>query len=222
MDAARRLAVVFLDPRDGFSSPSGSINRAFCRDMSHLQIELVPSGVGAMYARFRYHNEREAAIEYGDIFMDDVRISLGQEETAARAPARVHPWCALIWASPFPAEHVNPIGIRAAFTKVGELLEVDPLCLMGSNLSAARAIVSLNDPAARSLAQQGRRRHSHPRSGRGQSLATWELLRQRHLHPLFCSATPAPVLPLPAPAPWATCGSARRRDLVPTLPWGRW
>jgi hypothetical protein len=116
--------------------------------MPHLQIELVPSGMGAMYARFRSHHEREAAIEYGDIFMDDVRISLGREETAARAPARVHPWCALIWASPFPAEHVNPIGIRAAFTKVGELLEVDPLCLMGSDLSAVRAILSLIDPAA--------------------------------------------------------------------------
>jgi hypothetical protein len=147
MDAARRLAVIFLDPPRGFSSPSGSISRVFCRDMPHLQIELVPSGVGAMYARFHSHHEREAAIEYGDIFMDDVRISLGREETVARAPARVHPWCALIWASPYPVEHVNPIGIRAAFTKVGELLEVDPLCLMGSDLSAVCAIVSLNDPA---------------------------------------------------------------------------
>jgi hypothetical protein len=87
MEAAWRLAVVYLDPIDRFSSPSQSIGRALCRDMPHLQIELVPSGLGAMYARFRSHGEREAAIEYGDIFLDDVRISLECEETAARVPA---------------------------------------------------------------------------------------------------------------------------------------
>jgi hypothetical protein len=116
--------------------------------MPHLQIELVPSGLGAMYARFRSHEEREAAIKYGDIFLDDVRISLAREETAARVPARALPWCALIWASPFPVEHANPIGIRAAFAKVGELLEIDPLCLLGSDLTAVRAVVALRDPSA--------------------------------------------------------------------------
>jgi hypothetical protein len=146
MDAARRLAVVFTDPPSGFSAPAGGIGLALCRALPELQIELVPSGVGAMYARFRSHHERELAIEHGDIFYDDVRIFLGREETAARAPRRNYK-CALIWASPFPAEHVNPLGIRMAFAKVGQLLEIDPLCLVGADMAAVRAVVALEDPA---------------------------------------------------------------------------
>jgi hypothetical protein len=99
-----------------------------------------------MYARFCTHADRENAIAHSDIVLDDVRIFLGQEETVARAPAHRYQ-CALIWASPFPAEHVNPLGIRMAFAKVGQLLEIDPLCLLGSDLAAVRAVVALEDPA---------------------------------------------------------------------------
>jgi hypothetical protein len=99
-----------------------------------------------MYARFRSPAAQEAAIAHGDFFFDDVRISLGREEISGRAPPREF-LCALIWASPFPAEHFNPDGIRAAFAKVGELLEVDPLNLSGADMSAVRAVVALEDPA---------------------------------------------------------------------------
>jgi hypothetical protein len=146
MDAARRLAIVFTDPPSGFPAPAGGIGLALCRVLPELQIELVPSGIGAMYARFRTHHEREMSIEHGDIFYDDVHIFLGREETAARAPQRNYK-CALIWASPFPAEHVNPLGIRMAFAKVGQLLEIDPLCLIGTDLAAVCAVVALEDPA---------------------------------------------------------------------------
>jgi hypothetical protein len=99
-----------------------------------------------MYARFHSHADREEAIACGDIVLDDMCIFLGREESMARAPARNYQ-CALIWASPFPAEHVNPLGIHMAFTKVGQLLEIDPLCLIGTDLAAIRAVVALEDPA---------------------------------------------------------------------------
>jgi hypothetical protein len=99
-----------------------------------------------MYARFRTPAAREAAIAHGDFFFDNVRISLGREEISGCAPPREF-LCALIWASPFRAEHFNPCGIRSAFTKVGELLEVDPLNLSGADMSAVRAVVALEDPA---------------------------------------------------------------------------
>jgi hypothetical protein len=127
-------------------SPLNSVSRAFCCELPRLQVELVPSGVEAMYARFRSPAAREAAIAHGDFFYDDVRILLGREEISGRAPPREF-LCTLIWASPFPAEHFNPGGIRAAFAKVGELLEVDPLNLSSADLSAVRAIVALEDPA---------------------------------------------------------------------------
>jgi hypothetical protein len=31
--------------------------------------------------------------------------------------------------------------------KVGQLVEIDPLCLIGNNLSAVRAVVALKDPS---------------------------------------------------------------------------
>jgi hypothetical protein len=104
MVEARRLAIVYLDPPHGFLMPFSSVSRAFCCELLRLQVELVPSGVGAMYARFRTPAAREAAIAHGDFFFDNVRISLGREEISGCAPPREF-LCALIWASPFPAEH---------------------------------------------------------------------------------------------------------------------
>jgi hypothetical protein len=146
MEAAHRLAVVFTDPPSGFSAPAGGIGLALCRALLQLQIELVPSGIGAMYARFRSDADREEAIACGDIVFDDVHIFLGREESVARVPARNFQ-CALIWASSFPAERVNSLGIRMALAKVGQLLEIDPLCLIGTDLAAVRAVVALEDPA---------------------------------------------------------------------------
>jgi hypothetical protein len=45
--------------------------------------------------RFRSHAKREAAIEHGDIFFEDVWIFLCRKEIAARAPAHVYK-CVLI------------------------------------------------------------------------------------------------------------------------------
>jgi hypothetical protein len=56
---------------------------------------LFPLGISATYTRFRSHAEREAAIEHGDIFFEDVRIFLCREEIAASAPVRVYK-CVLI------------------------------------------------------------------------------------------------------------------------------
>jgi hypothetical protein len=62
LEAACRLAVVWLDPPDGFESNSRSITAALFDAMSHLQFELVASGVGASYVRFRSHVSRERAM----------------------------------------------------------------------------------------------------------------------------------------------------------------
>nr|XP_051212170.1 uncharacterized protein LOC127329753 [Lolium perenne] len=135
MLAVRRLAVVYLDPPDGFSAPMGAVGLAFCQHLPRLQIELVPSGIGAMYARFRSPAERDSAVEHGSIVHDGVSISLAREENAARASPEQY-MCAFIWASPFPPEHVSFEGVRAAFANFGKLLEVDLLNLSGADLSA--------------------------------------------------------------------------------------
>jgi hypothetical protein len=44
---ARRLAVVYLDPPNGFLSSHASITAALFDNLHHLQFECVPSGQGA-------------------------------------------------------------------------------------------------------------------------------------------------------------------------------
>jgi hypothetical protein len=59
MEVARRLAVVYLDPPNGFLSPLASIAEAIFCAMDHLQFECVASRLGACYIRFACMEERE-------------------------------------------------------------------------------------------------------------------------------------------------------------------
>jgi hypothetical protein len=151
LEAARRLAVVWLDPPDGFKSNSRSITTALFDAMSHLQFELVASGVGASYVRFRSHVSREQAMalqEVRPIMHEGVRVHLEREETAQRTPPPVPEFCALLRASPFPAEHFNAAGIIAAFSQFGEVAEIDPVRLQGHDMSAVKVVVELKNEAA--------------------------------------------------------------------------
>jgi hypothetical protein len=139
MEAVRRLAVVYLDPHNGFLSPMASIAEAIFCAMDHLQFECVASGLGACYIRFACMEEREQAMGRQPFFHDGVRIELAREEEAARAPTRPDV-VALLTTSPFPAEHCTPIGIAATFS-FGEVLEIDPVSLMGHAMSVVRAVV---------------------------------------------------------------------------------
>jgi hypothetical protein len=151
LEAARRLAVVWLDPPNGFECNSGSITAALLSAAPHLQFELVASGVGASYVRYRSHASRERALAVQDenpIVHHGVRVRLEREETAQRTPPAVPEFCALLRASPFPAEHFSPVGIAAAFSRCGEVIEIDPICLQGHDMSAVKVVVQLYSEAA--------------------------------------------------------------------------
>jgi hypothetical protein len=140
LDAARRLAVVWLEPTNGFFNPSQSITEALFRVIPHLQFELVPSGLGATYVRFRSHATREMAMALPDVMHEGVRIRLEREEEAQRVPLNANT-CVLLWASPLAAEHFTPEGVNAFFSSFGEVLEIDPICLLGRDMSAVKGIV---------------------------------------------------------------------------------
>jgi hypothetical protein len=143
LDAARRLAVVWLEPPNGFFNPSQSITEALFKVIPHLQFELVPSGIGATYVRFRSHATREMAMVLPDLMHEGVRIRLEREEEAQRVPSSANT-CVLLWASPLAAEHFTPEGINAFFSSFGEVLEIDPICLLGRDMSAVKGIVLVN------------------------------------------------------------------------------
>jgi hypothetical protein len=140
LEAVRRLAVVWLEPPNGFNDPPRSITAALFDTFPHLQFELVPSGIGAMYVRFRTHATREMALAVPFIMHEDVRITLQREELAGRTPTRANV-CVLLQASPLAAEHVTPEGIVGLFTKFGEVMEIDPVCLLGRDMSSVKLVL---------------------------------------------------------------------------------
>jgi hypothetical protein len=140
LEAARRLAVVWLDPPHGFFNNSQAISLAMLRAFPDNPVELVKSGLGASYVRFRTHAAREAAMARPTIMHEEVQITLQREEEAQRIPVRDE-ICALLWGSPLAAEHYTPAGIAALFSWFGDMLEIDPTCFLGSDMSCVRVVV---------------------------------------------------------------------------------
>ena len=123
LEAARRLAVIWLEPASGFVNNGAAISEALFGRMRHLQFELVHSGIGAAYVRFQSHDARELAMQLVPIMHEDVRISFEREEEAQRVLV-LDDVCALFWASPLAAENTNPAGIIALFSGFGKVLEI--------------------------------------------------------------------------------------------------
>jgi hypothetical protein len=71
---------------------------------------------------------------------EDVWITLEREEEAQRIPVRDEV-CALLWASPLAAEHFKPENVAALFSAFGDVLEVDPTCFLGSDMSCVKAVI---------------------------------------------------------------------------------
>jgi hypothetical protein len=93
--------------------------------------------------RFRTHAAREIALAIPYIMFEDVRITLQREELAGRTPLHAK-ICVLLQASPLAAEHVNPEGIVGLFTKFGEVLEIDPVCVMGRDMSSVKLVLLMD------------------------------------------------------------------------------
>jgi hypothetical protein len=140
LEAARRLAVVWLDPPFSFYNNSQAITVALLRAYSGIPFELVKSGLRASYVRFRSHAAREEALAVPTIMHEDVQITLEREELAQRVPVR-DKVCALLWGSPLAAEHFTPAGIACLFSGFGDLLEIDPTCFLGSDMSSVKVVV---------------------------------------------------------------------------------
>ncbi|KAM0896558.1 hypothetical protein ACQ4PT_023112 [Festuca glaucescens] len=145
LEAARRLAVVWLDPPHGFYNNAQSITVALLRALPGAHFELVQSGLGAAYVRFRTHAAREAAVSRPPFMHEDVRITLEREEEAQRVPVQDEV-CALLWASPLAAENVTPEGISALFAGFGDVVEIDPTCFGGSDMSSVKVVARCERP----------------------------------------------------------------------------
>jgi hypothetical protein len=143
LEAARRLAVVLIEPPHAFINNEAAVRAALSHISTHLPFEVVGSSVGAMYLRFASGAERDSAIDMQPFTLDEARINLFPEETFGRVPrhARV---CALVSATGFQAEHVNPAGIAGMFCSFGKVLEIDPITLAGHDMTVVRAVLLMH------------------------------------------------------------------------------
>jgi hypothetical protein len=105
-----------------------------------IPFELVKSGLGASYVRFRSHAAQEEALAVPTIMHEDVQITLEHEELAQCVPVRDKVY-ALLWGSPLAAEHFTPAEIASLFSGFRDLLEIDPTCFLGSDMSSVKVVV---------------------------------------------------------------------------------
>ncbi|KAK1653335.1 hypothetical protein QYE76_071140 [Lolium multiflorum] len=142
MDAARRMAMVYIDSLAPFASPAGAIAEAIYSELPGLYVTLVPSSIGDMYAKFLSVEDRELAINHQPFHLHGASIRLVREEEADRVPCAMD-WVALVLACRVPVEHLSHRNVAAAFSQFGETLEVDAACLSSTDYAIVRAVVRL-------------------------------------------------------------------------------
>ncbi|KAM0827544.1 hypothetical protein ACQ4PT_068131 [Festuca glaucescens] len=142
MEAARRMAVVFIDALPPFTSPSSAFAEAIFTELPGLHVTGVGSSIGDLYARFLSEDDRELAMLHQPFHLDGATFRLVREEEADRIPCDM-PWVALVLARRVPVEHLSNLGVAASFSSFGETLEVDAASLTGTDCAAVRAVVRL-------------------------------------------------------------------------------
>jgi hypothetical protein len=142
MEAARRMAVVYIDSLPPFTSPAGACAEAIFAELPGLHVTMVGSSLGDVYARFLSEEDRELALLHQPFHCDGATFRLVPEEAVDRIPSNLK-WFALVLARRVPVENPSHLNAAAAFSCFGETLEVDAASLSGTDCSAVRAVVCL-------------------------------------------------------------------------------
>jgi hypothetical protein len=86
MEAARRMAIAYIDSLPALTSPAAAIAEAISAELPGLHVTMVPSSLGDMYAKFLSPEDHEIAIEHQAFFLDGATIRLVREEEANHIP----------------------------------------------------------------------------------------------------------------------------------------
>jgi hypothetical protein len=134
MDAARRMAVVYIDNPPPFLSTAAAIAEAISVELPGLHVTMVPSSLGDMYAKFLSVDDRQIAIDQQPFFLDGATVRLVREEEADHVPCDMQ-FIAVILARRMPVEHLSSLGVHSAFACFGQTLEVDISGLAGTDVT---------------------------------------------------------------------------------------
>ncbi|KAM0923952.1 hypothetical protein ACQ4PT_005191 [Festuca glaucescens] len=142
MDAARCMAVVYIDSLPPFASLAGVFAEPIFAKLPGLHVTMAASSIGDMYARFLSEDDKELAILHQPFHNDGATFRLMREEEADHIPCNMK-WVALVLARRVPIEHLSQLNVAASFSYFGETMEVDAVSLTGTDCAVVRAAVRL-------------------------------------------------------------------------------
>jgi hypothetical protein len=140
-DLGRRFAYAVFEP--AADAPGFLLRRAMEELGGNPPVGLTASDFGALMVVFATPADREGALARFPIQLEGHTISLERPEDSANRAAWQQPRFAQLSATGFPLEHWDAHGIRMAFSGVGSVCCIDPLCLDGQDFSAVRLVVKL-------------------------------------------------------------------------------
>jgi hypothetical protein len=106
-------------------------------------VALAASDFGVLLVVFASADDREATLSRFPLRLDGHTISLERPEDGCNRAAWASSRFALLSATGFPPELWDEASIRAAFSTIGSVCCVDPLCLLELDYSALRLVVKM-------------------------------------------------------------------------------
>jgi hypothetical protein len=202
---ASRFAFAVISPAHAAVNPAPKIWEALRHAFpagAPPQVDLLSSSRGTTLLRFSTSGDREMAVNHGRFAHADFTVDLEcPEHTDNRFAAEVD-WLVFVSARDFPLEHWHPNNIRAAFTGIGLVVEIDPACLGGHDYSSLRVILETT-----STARVPHELHISSPHGDGSVamldvLFAWQRDGEDNYIPFFGPAPPPPPAARPPPPPY--------------------
>jgi hypothetical protein len=140
-DHGRCFAYAVFEP--AADAPGFLLRRAMEELGGNPPVVLAASDHGALMVVFATPADRECALARFPLQFERQTITLERPEDGANRAAWQWPCFAHLSATGFPMDHWDAHSIRAAFSSVGSICCIDPLCLDGLEFSAIRLVVKL-------------------------------------------------------------------------------
>lgn len=152
MARAERVAYAFINEDGPIFNLAPYIHDAIFSVAPTIKFHMLPSSRGYMLLRFDNKGDRDAVASLSPIIYDGAHVSLEHSEETSNWFEVNQSWLVALSAVGFPDEHWNEEGIKAAFWKIGTVVEIDPSCLDVNNklfpidLSSVWVVVARSHP----------------------------------------------------------------------------
>lgn len=146
MERVWRLTFVFINVDDPTDELAPYIRTVLSAAVPNLPCRLIPFSRGHMMLRFASKADRDSFATMSPINHDGATLTVEKAEEADSRFILDQPWLVVLYSKDLPGEHWHPKGIRTAFRKIGDVVEIEPECLHDDDYSALRMVVTRVKP----------------------------------------------------------------------------